>query len=185
MKWYVITRDKNLKSVPNKYAEKLKLTFWHYCCLERREGGTETKGGPVYARKSSCPLLRTSRPNDASKKTIGRFNKQNNNFIRTCITLFCTFLYRFCTTTSWKCLISHFMENVNRQRRNFISLSELGYPPRFPWNSTSGGFTYIWQSKYVTISTIKTERTQIHSLSDIPVAVASLDLKVPMQMKKK
>ena len=65
--------------------------------------------------------------------------------LRTCITLFCTFLYRFCTTTSWKCLILHFMENVNRQRRNFISLSELGYPPRFPWNSTSGGFTYIWQ----------------------------------------
>ena len=120
----------------------------------------------------------------AVQRRIGRFNKQNNNFSRASH-FFCTFLYRFCTTTSWKCLISHFMENVNRQRRNFISLSELGYPPRFPWNSASGGFTYIWQSKYVTISTIKTERTQIHSLSGIPVAVASLDLKVPMQMKKK
>ena len=56
-----------------------------------------------------------------------RFNKQNNNFARTCITLFCTFLYRFYTTTTWKCLISRFIEDVNKQRRNFISLSELGY----------------------------------------------------------
>ena len=56
------------------------------------------------------------------------------------------------------------MENVNKQRRN--------------WNSTSGGFAYIWQSKWVEIIEIKTERTQIHCLSDVLVAVASLDLKV-------
>ena len=50
----------------------------------------------------------------------------------TCITLFSvfyTFLCRFCTTTTWKCLISRFMKNVNKQRRNFISLSEHGYSP--------------------------------------------------------
>ena len=28
-------------------------------------------------------------------------------------TFFCTFLSRFCTTTTWKCLISCLMENVN------------------------------------------------------------------------
>ena len=32
-----------------------------------------------------------------------------------------------------------FMENVNKQRRNFISLSELGYSPRFTLNSTQEG----------------------------------------------
>ena len=53
-------------------------------------------------------------------------DKQNNNFC-TCITLFCTFLCRFCATTTWKYLISCFMENVNRQWRNYISLSELEY----------------------------------------------------------
>ena len=29
-----------------------------------------------------------------------------------CITLFCTFLCCHCMTTTWKCLISHFMEDV-------------------------------------------------------------------------
>ena len=46
-------------------------------------------------------------------------------------------------------------------------------------NSTSGGFAYIWQSKWVGIIAIKTERMQIHILSDVLTAVASLDLKVP------
>ena len=43
------------------------------------------------------------------------------------------------------------MENVNKQRRNFISLSELGY----------GHLKF---------------RTQIHFLSDVLVVVASLNL---------
>ena len=46
-------------------------------------------------------------------------------------------------------------------------------------NSTSGGFAYNWQSKWVGIIAIKTERTEIHFFSDVIVAVASLDLKVP------
>ena len=41
-------------------------------------------------------------------------------------------------------------------------------------NSTPGGFSYIRQSKRVMIAR-KTERTQIHFLSDVLVAVASLD----------
>ena len=77
-------------------------------------------------------LIGTLGSNDADGnekviKTIG--NKQNNNFARASRTLFCTFLSRFCTTTTWKCLISCFMENVNKQRRNFISVSELKYGP--------------------------------------------------------
>ena len=31
----------------------------------------------------------------------------------TCITVFCTFLSRRCLTTTWKCLISHFVEDGN------------------------------------------------------------------------
>ena len=57
-----------------------------------------------------------------------RFYKQNNSFARAS-NFFCTFLSCFCTTTTWKCLLSCFMEDVNKQRRNFISLSELGYGP--------------------------------------------------------
>ena len=54
-----------------------------------------------------------------------------------------------------------------------------------PWNSASGGFAYIWQSKWLGIIAIKTERTQIHFLSDVLVAVASLDLKVPIRNLKR
>ena len=49
-----------------------------------------------------------------------------------------------------------------------------------PRHSTPGGFAYISQSEQVGITAIKTERTQIPFLSDVFVAVASLDLKVPI-----
>ena len=68
------------------------------------------------------------------------------------------------------------MDYVNKQRQNFISLSELG---NGPLEFNSGGFAYIWQSNWVGIIAIKTRRTQIHFLSDVLVAFASLDLKVP------
>ena len=48
-----------------------------------------------------------------------------------------------------------------------------------PGNLTPVGFAYIWQSNWVGLITIKTERAQIDFLSDVLVAVASLDLKVP------
>ena len=31
------------------------------------------------------------------------------------------------TTTTWNCLVSRFREEVHKRRRNFLSLSELGY----------------------------------------------------------
>ena len=40
---------------------------------------------------------------------------------------FCTFLCHHCTTTMWKCLISGFVKDVNKQWQNFLSLYELGY----------------------------------------------------------
>ena len=75
--------------------------------------------------------------------------------------------------------MSRFMEDLNKQRRNFISLKILSLN-LVSWNSASGGFAYNWQSKWVGIIAIKTERTQIHFLSDVLIAVASLDLKVPI-----
>ena len=75
---------------------------------------------------------------------------------------------------TWRYLISRFMENVNKQWRNFLALNL----DMVPWNSSSGGFTYIWQSKWVGVIAIKTER-KLYFFSDILVAVASLDLKVP------
>ena len=61
------------------------------------------------------------------------------------------------------------------QRRNLISLSELEYGPlKFSFRRVR-----LQLTKWVGIIAIKTEKTQIHFLSDVLVAVAPLDLKVP------
>ena len=132
-------------------------------------------------RRRCClsTLIGTSRSNDAdgneNVKKKNWFNKEKQQ-LRTYITLFCTFFSCFWRTTTWKCLLLRFMENVNKLRRNFISLCELRHGP-WPWNSPSGGFAYIWQSKWVGIIAIKTEGTQIHFLSDVLVAVRRWILK--------
>ena len=86
------------------------------------------------------------------------------------ITLFCTFLCRICTTTTWNCLILLFREEVNKRRRTY-SLSKLEYGS-YKFNSRSV------RLKWVRIILIKTERTQIHFWSDDFAAVASSDRKV-------
>ena len=43
----------------------------------------------------------------------------------TCITLFCTFLCRRCTTTTWNCLISGFVEDGNKRQLLSFSFPEL------------------------------------------------------------
>ena len=54
-----------------------------------------------------------------------------------------------------------------------------------PWNSTSRRFAYFWQSKWVEIIATKTEKTLIHILSDVVVAVALLHLKVHNKKRPK
>ena len=71
------------------------------------------------------------------------------------------------------------MEDIKKQRRNFISLSELGYD-HLKFSFDSGGFAYIWRSEWVGIIAIKTERRQIPFLCDVLVALASLDLNGPI-----
>ena len=61
--------------------------------------------------------------------------KRNNRFglakqqLCKCITLFWTFLCRRCTTTTWKCLISRSVEDVNTRDKDFLFLwdPELWY----------------------------------------------------------
>ena len=55
-----------------------------------------------------------------------------------------------------------------------------------PWNSALGRFAYNWQSKWVGIISIKTERTQIHFLSDVLVAVPwEPDARFPVSVKRR
>ena len=87
-----------------------------------------------------------------------------------CSTLFCTFPSRHCTTTTWKCLISRSMVDVNKPRRNFPSLSELEYGY---WEFNSGEFAYIWQRTWVELIAMEIEGTRIHFLSNVfaPAAI--------------
>ena len=96
-----------------------------------------------------------------------RFNNQNNNFARAS-RFFCTFLCRHSTTTAWKCLISHFTEEVLKRRRNYSLFLNSDMVLR---NSTLGGFTYVWQSWWLGGIVMKIERTEIHFFA----AVAVLD----------
>ena len=59
-------------------------------------------------------------------KIFNRFNKQNNNFART---FFYISIIPFLHDDDVKMPNCAFMEYVNKQRRNFISLSEFGYGP--------------------------------------------------------
>ena len=67
-----------------------------------------------------------------------RFNKQNSNFARASRFYFCIFFAIYCTTTTWRCLILRFMDNVNKQRRNLFFFSLLNLD-MVPWNSTPFG----------------------------------------------
>ena len=138
---------------------------WHHEQNELASRDTETKPG-------------TLRSNDVDgnedvkkKKKIGLVSKTTTLHVHK--DFFSHFFARFWTTTTGKCLISRFMEYVKKQRRNLFLFLYLDMVPR---NSTPGGFAYIWQNKWVGIIAIKTERTQIHLLSDVLVAVGSLDL---------
>ena len=85
----------------------------------------------------------------------------------TCITLFCTFLCRRCTTTTWNCLISRFVEDGNK--RQLLSFLFLNFDALSPLEFN---FKKVWRIKRDGISAIKFEAAQIHFLSDVFVAVA-------------
>ena len=55
--------------------------------------------------------------------------RQANQQVCTCIMLFCTFLCRRCTTTTWNCLISRFVEDGNKRQQLSFSFPELGCSP--------------------------------------------------------
>ena len=61
----------------------------------------------------------------ATASTTAKNNSALYKQLRKCITLFCTFLCRHCTTTTWKCLISRFVEDVNTRQWLSFSFPEL------------------------------------------------------------
>ena len=80
---------------------------------------------PTQNNISDYKMPRWRRQRERQKRN--RLNRQNNNStLCTCITHSCTFLCRHCTTTTGNCLISRFMEDVNKRRLNFLSILEYG-----------------------------------------------------------
>ena len=65
--------------------------------------------------------------NENGKQATG-LDWQNNNSARD--HAFCTFLCRHCTTTTWKFLISRFVEDVSTRQRLSFSIPQLRYSLR-------------------------------------------------------
>ena len=136
-------------------------------------------------RMVSCNIIlkrprrgRDNRELKQQRRRRQRERQQSNRFklakqqLCTCITLFCTFLCRRCTTTTWKCLISLFVEDVKTKQRFFSSFPELcsllDLPPE--------KFVNIWRSNWTSWNKRDNVWSSANSLfkwrSDVVVAEA-------------
>ena len=111
---------------------------------------------------ASLDLKGSLRSNDATATGMSgndRFHKQDNNFVRVS-QFFCTFLCRFFTTRTWKCLIffAFYGERKQATASFFFGGGGIGYGPL---ELIFSSFTFIWHSKQVGIIVIKTESRQI------------------------
>ena len=79
-------------------------------------------------------LKQRRRPRQRERQQRNRFRLAKQQLC-TCITLFCTFLCRRCTTRTWKCVISRFVEDGNTRQQQSFSFPELWYSP-LEFNST-------------------------------------------------
>ena len=125
-------------------ARKLKLNTAYNCSVEL----TGKLNSLNFVINIFLSITRTAGNTPGTKtatlQTLGSFSnddgdfngngKKENNRLRLakqqlypCITLFCTFLCRYCTTASWNSLISCFVEDVNRSQRLSFSFPELRY----------------------------------------------------------
>ena len=124
--------------------------------------------------KNFWPLV-SFRDEDSNEKVVkatGLISKTRTLHVHYAFWL-CTFLCRHCMTTTWKCLISRFIEEVHKRQRNSISLSELGY------GSSEFNFrgSYLHLTKLVTLRNRDEgyiKRTRIHFFSDVFAAVLVL-----------
>ena len=125
--------------------------FDHKKCLVPHELITELK------------QRRQRRQRERQKCTRFRLAKQQ---LCTCIALFCTFLNRLCTTTTWKCLISRSLEDGNFSW-TLIQYFRIQLQLQINLPIRRDG-----------ISAIKFEAARIDFLSDVFVAVAVVVAKI-------
>ena len=126
-----------------------------------------------YRRIVFSELTQRRRWRQRGRQKIKRFRLTKQQLC-TCITLFCTFLCRRCTTTTWKRLISRFVGDVNARQRLYTSFPTLRYS-LLEFNSIKN--CNIWRTDWDGISAIKIEAARIHFLSHVFVAIAVVVLK--------
>ena len=108
--------------------------------------------------KNRLKQRRRRRQRERRKSNRFRLAKQQ---LCTCITLFCTFLCRHCTTTTWKCLISRFVENTNTWQQLYFSFAKLWYS-LLEFNSRKN-------CKHLTNWTRWNKRDKVWSSATVPV----------------
>ena len=101
----------------------------------------------------------------------GRPLSKTTTDIRPCITHFLYISFSF--LHAYHVLMPNFAFFWRASTSNYEILFLLLIFDMVPWNSTSGEFAFIWQSKWVGIIAIKTGRTQIYFRNDVLVDVAS------------
>ena len=142
---------------------KLSWKWWEWTAFEFREPGSLSNDD-----------------GDGNKNGKWKRFRLAKQQLCTYITLFCTFLSRRCTTTTWKCLISRFVEDGNTGQQFSFSFLELWYSPS---ELNSQKIANIWQTERDGISAIKFEAARIHFLSDVFVALPSLLFELPSDGK--
>ena len=86
-------------------------------------------------------LTQRLRRRQREQQKSNRF-RQAKQQLCTCITLFCTFLCRRCTTATWNGLISRFVEDGNKRQQFSFSFPELWCSPlEFNYNKNCQHFT--------------------------------------------
>ena len=114
-------------SFPNQERKNYRWVEKRFGCYQQEQfnlhwESSVSDGSQCIVNNRKFKMKRT-RESKKSNSLIGKTKQQ----LCTCITLFCIFLCRHCLTSTWKCLISRFVKDVNKQWQNFLSLYELGY----------------------------------------------------------
>ena len=152
-----------------------RVLVWVSCCSSFTIPQCTSK---VYRASPSCKVnwelkqWRQRRQRGRQKSNRFYYAKQQ---LCTCITLFCTFLYRPCTTTTWKCNSKFYGGRKQATTNLFFSLNLSAVLKK----STPGKFAYTCHFKQIGINATKIEKTGIHFKTDVFAAVAFVDAKAP------
>ena len=108
---------------------------------------------------------------DNNREFLQRRRRTAKKHLCTCITLFCTFLSRCCTTATFTRPL--YIWGRRAQHRNFVFLFLNLYTLLSDLTQNPGNFANIWQIKWNHKTSMKFETVRIHFLSDVLVCCHS------------